>query len=284
MTETALYIVATPIGNLSDMVPRGIEVLQTVSVIAAEDARHSARLLQHFGISTPVLKYHDHSNQVQVEKILQRLADGESVALISDAGTPLISDPGYRLVFEARRKGIKVIPIPGACALITALSAAGLPTDRFIFEGFLPAKQGARQRQLEKCQDETRTLVFYEAPHRIEESLHDMADIFGDDREATVARELTKTFETILSGSLAELKKIVSEEPNQRKGEFVVLVAGAVEKQTGATINPEAERILDILLEELSVKQSSSLAAKITGLKKKPLYQAALEKKERPSK
>lgn len=274
--ESALYVVATPIGNLGDMVPRAVEILQSVNVIAAEDTRHSVRLLDHFHISTPMVAYHDHSDESRVRQLLTRLQNGESVALISDAGTPLVSDPGYRLVREARELGIRVVPIPGPSALITALSASGLPSDRFTFEGFLPAKSGQRINALKILARETRTLIFYEAPHRIEECLLDMAAVFGDQRRAVVARELTKTFETIHGAPLAELQAWVAADSNQRKGEIVVLVRGHEGPAATETLDPEAERIMRILLAELSTKQAANLAAEITGLKKKTLYQWAV--------
>src|SRR5690606_13608454 len=226
-TDGILYVVATPIGNLADMVPRAVETLQTVAVIAAEDTRHSARLLGHFDINTPTLAYHDHSDEQRTEQLLKRLRDGEDVALISDAGTPLISDPGYRLVRAARQQGSRIVPIPGACAVIAALSVAGLPSDKFSFEGFLPAKQVARQSLLRSLQQETRTLIFYEAPHRVLETVQDMCAVFGPDREVVMAREITKTFETIKSAPVAELAQWIAADTNQTRGEIVLLVHGA---------------------------------------------------------
>jgi 16S rRNA (cytidine1402-2'-O)-methyltransferase len=280
MTESALYVVATPIGNLGDMVPRAVEILQSADVIAAEDTRHSARLLDHFHISTPMVAYHDHTDETRTRKLVARIEAGENVALISDAGTPLVSDPGYRLVRLAREAGVKVVPVPGACAMIAALSASGLPSDRFAFEGFLPAKSGQRQNALKPLVKEARTLMFYEAPHRIEACLADMAEIFGPDREAVLARELTKTFETIVSAPLSELQAFVAADHNQRKGEMVVLVRGYAGPVQAEGLDPEAERIMTILLEELSTKQASVLGAKLTGLKKKALYQWALDRQE----
>lgn len=271
-----LYVVATPIGNLADMVPRAVEALQTVALIAAEDTRHSSRLLAHFDIKTPAIAYHDHSDDQRTEHILQRLLNGEHVALISDAGTPLVSDPGYRLVREARQSGIQVIPIPGACAMIAALSAAGLPSDRFAFEGFLPAKQTARCSVLQSLANETRTLIFYEAPHRILETLRDIAQIFGAEREVVIARELTKTFETIRGGPVAEITDWVAGDANQQRGEIVLLVRGA-SAPTASDMHAEAERVMRVLLEDLTIKQAASLGAKLTGLKKNFLYQWALD-------
>jgi 16S rRNA (cytidine1402-2'-O)-methyltransferase len=276
-----LYIVATPIGNLGDMVPRAIEVLKGVDWIAAEDTRHSARLLSHFDIKTPMLAYHDHSNAFESQRIIDLLLAGKSVALISDAGTPLISDPGYRLVREARAAGATVIPIPGCCAAVTALSAAGIPTDRFSFEGFLPAKEGQRVSALKALVRESRTLVFYEAPHRILKTLEDMATVFGGDREVVVARELTKTFETFLTGSLRELIGRVSADDNQQRGEIVLIVQGVAPAEL-VEDDENQRRVLAILLEELSVKQAATLAAKLTGGNKKQLYQLAVALKNDP--
>ncbi len=268
-----LYVVATPIGNLGDMVPRAVDVLHAADLIAAEDTRHSGRLLKHLGIDTPMVPYHDHGEEHQSERILKALGQGQTVALISDAGTPLISDPGYRLVRKARQQGVKVIPIPGPCALIAALCASGLPSDRFSFEGFLPAKSGARQKKLSALAGDPRTLVFYESPHRVLETLSDMVAELGADREAVLARELTKAFETFLAGSLEELCQIVGEDANQQRGEIVILVSGAPEVDVSES---EQRRILALLMEELPLKQAAALAAKITGGQKNALYQLAL--------
>ncbi|HEY3699062.1 MAG TPA: 16S rRNA (cytidine(1402)-2'-O)-methyltransferase [Spongiibacteraceae bacterium] len=267
-----LYVVATPIGNLGDMVPRAVSVLQSVSLIAAEDTRHSRRLLDHFNITTRCIAYHDHSSPADLAVLLDELQQGRSVALISDAGTPLISDPGYRLIDAALSADICVVPIPGPCAVITALSAAGLPTDRFVFEGFLPAKSAARRQRLHALLRERRTLVFYEAPHRLFDTLQDLLLVFGGDRIAVLARELTKLHETIHRAPLRELHAWASAN-QQDRGECVLLLRGDESEQA---IDAEAERVLRILLEELSVKQASVLAAKITGLKKNDLYQQAL--------
>ncbi len=279
-TETAgiLYVVATPIGNLADMVPRAVEILQSVALIAAEDTRHSARLLSHFSISTPCVAYHDHSDTQRTEGIVTRIEAGESVALISDAGTPLVSDPGYRLVRAARERGLTVVPVPGACAMVAALSASGLPSDRFSFEGFPPPKANARQQWLMALAAESRTLIFYEAPHRVLACLEAMAEVFGADREAVIARELTKTFETIRLAPLAELVEFVRADSNQQRGEIVLMVAGA-SKRAESSLDPEAERVMGIMLEELPVKQAAALAARITGVKKNALYQWAIEQK-----
>jgi len=280
MSEPTLYVVATPIGNLDDMVPRAVAVLQSVDVIAAEDTRHSARLLSHFSIETPAVAYHDHTDLRQVTTLIGRMKRGQSIALISDAGTPLVSDPGYRLVREARKAGIRVVPVPGACAMVAALSASGLPSDRFAFEGFLPAKTAARCSRLEPLASDERTLIFYEAPHRIEASLADMAQVFGAEREAVLAREITKTFETIRSGTLEGLQAFVAADSNQRRGEMVVMVRGVSRSEKKVDIDPEAERLMRILMGELSLKQSSKLVAEITGLKKKPLYQWGVDQNQ----
>lgn len=278
MSESALYVVATPIGNLDDMTPRAIRTLESVALIAAEDTRHSGRLLSHFNIKTQMIAVHDHNERQQQQKIISCLEKGDSVALISDAGTPLISDPGFVLVREVRAAGYKVVPVPGCCAMVAALCAAGIPSDRFAFEGFPPAKPQQRMNFYSALASETRTLMFYESPHRIEDSLKAVVEVFGADRPIVVARELTKTFETYLSGTSAEVLQQVQADANQRKGEFVLMVQGAPEKDD-TELDVKASEVLDILLEELSVKQASALAAKITGIKKKVLYRAALDRK-----
>lgn len=271
-----LYIVATPIGNLKDMTLRAVETLQHVSYIAAEDTRHSSLLMQHFAINTKIVAFHEHNERENAQRIIDSLKQGESVALISDAGTPLMSDPGFYLVREARKQDIQVVPVPGACAAITALSAAGLPTDRFVFEGFLAAKSRQRLERLEQLRQETRTLIFYEAPHRILDFINDLITVFGGERQAVIARELTKRFETIISSPLEEIKKIMEEDENQQRGEFVVLVAGAEELLEEKQI--AGAQVLDILLKELPLKQAVEIAAKITGERKNVLYKQALDK------
>jgi 16S rRNA (cytidine1402-2'-O)-methyltransferase len=275
MNAGILYVVATPIGNLDDMTPRAVAVLKNVQVIAAEDTRHSSRLLAHFQIPTSTMALHEHNERELAPKIIVRIEGGEDVALISDAGTPLVSDPGFHLVRLAREQGIKVVPIPGVSAVMTALSVSGLPSDRFVFEGFLPHKSGARQKRLQTLAAEPRTLIFYEAPHRILDTLQDMAAVFGPQRHAVLARELTKTFETIKGAGLGELLEWVKSDANQQKGEMVVLVHGAPESDS-ATSDAEAARILKLLMDELPLGQASALAAKITGLKKKQLYRMGL--------
>jgi len=273
-----LYVVATPIGNLDDISPRALRTLREVALIAAEDTRHSIRLLQHFGITTALAACHDHNEREQGGRFVARLLAGDDVALISDAGTPLISDPGYHLVRQVRAAGIEVVPVPGPSALIAALSAAGLPSDRFIFEGFLPAKAAARRGRLELLKEEPRTLIFYEAPHRVLESVQDMASLFGKDRHAVLARELTKTFETLRGAPLGELAEWIAADSNQQRGECVLLVTGWQAPEGEDAISGEALRVLDLLLGELPVKRAAALAAEITGVRKNLLYQAALER------
>ncbi|KFE44324.1 MULTISPECIES: 16S rRNA (cytidine(1402)-2'-O)-methyltransferase [Pseudomonas] len=279
-TPGSLYVVATPIGNLDDMSVRALKVLREVALIAAEDTRHSARLMQHFGIPTPLAACHEHNERDEGSRFITRLLAGDDVALISDAGTPLISDPGYHLVRQARAAGVQVVPVPGACALIAALSAAGLPSDRFIFEGFLPAKSAGRKARLEGVREEPRTLIYYEAPHRILECLQDMELVFGADRKALLAREITKTFETLKGLPLGELRAFVESDSNQQRGECVVLVAGWTPPDDEDVIGEEARRVLDLLLAEMPLKRAAALAAEITGVRKNLLYQVALEKQK----
>lgn len=275
-----LFVVATPIGNLDDLSARALKVLGDVSLIAAEDTRHSARLMQHFGIGTPLAACHEHNERDEGNRFIERLLAGDDVALISDAGTPLISDPGYHLVRQARVAGIRVVPVPGACALIAALSAAGLPSDRFVFEGFLPAKTVGRRARLELVREEPRTLIFYEAPHRILECLQDMREVFGGERQALLARELTKAFETLQGMPLDQLCEWVAADANQQRGECVVLVAGWQAPEDEAAVSVEALRVLDLLLAEMPLKRAAALAAQITGVRKNLLYQTALERQQ----
>ncbi|MFT4520581.1 MAG: 16S rRNA (cytidine1402-2'-O)-methyltransferase [Halioglobus sp.] len=276
--DSGLYVVATPIGNFGDMSQRAVEVLQGVELIAAEDTRHSLRLLQFYEIDTPTMAYHDHSDQRALDRITQCLADGGSVALVSDAGTPLISDPGYRLVRHVQDAGYTVRPVPGACAAVAALSASGLATDRFLFEGFLPSREGARANRLSALARESVTLIFYEAPHRIDASLKSMVEVFGGEREAVLAREVTKTFETIRRGSLQELSEFVAADPNQQKGEIVLLVTGRPDGE--AEVSDEVAKLLERLNEELPAKKAAAIVAEWSGLRKKILYDYLLARKE----
>jgi 16S rRNA (cytidine1402-2'-O)-methyltransferase len=266
-----LWVVATPIGHRDDFSARAIETLQSVAVIAAEDTRHSRPLLMHYNIGTPLVALHEHNEREVVDAIVRRLQGGESVALISDAGTPLISDPGFRLVRAARAAGIRCVPVPGACAAIAGLSVAGLPSDRFVFEGFLPPKAAARRTRLQELAGDSRTLIFYESSHRVAESLADMRDVFGETREGVLARELTKLFETVIGEPLGELATRVANDPNQQRGEIVILVAGRGEE----TDEREAEgrRVFAILREELPPAKAAKLAAAITGAPRKLLYE-----------
>jgi 16S rRNA (cytidine1402-2'-O)-methyltransferase len=266
-----LWVVATPIGHRDDLSARAIVTLREVAVIAAEDTRHSRPLLVHHNIDTPLIALHDHNERDAVDAIVRRMAAGDSVALISDAGTPLISDPGFRLVRAARAAGIRCIPVPGACAAIAALSVAGLPSDRFVFEGFLPPKAAARRSRLQELGGDARTLIFYESSHRVAESLADMRDIFGATREAVLARELTKMFETVLGEPLAELAARVAADPDQQRGECVILVAGRGEEADAKLV--EGQRIFAILREELPPAKAAKMAAAITGAPRKLLYE-----------
>ena len=277
MTERpgVLYVVATPIGNLEDISPRALKVLSDADLVAAEDTRHSGTLLAHFGIRTKLVSLHEHNEAGRAAWLIEKLKAGEDVALVSDAGTPLISDPGFDLVRAARKAGISVSPVPGACALVAALSVSGLPTDRFVFEGFLPAKSTARRERLAALADETRTLVFYESVHRLQESLADMAAVLGAERVSVLARELTKLYEGVREAPLAEHARWAETDAAAGKGEVVILVAGA-KPEEGAS-STDADRVLKALLAELPVKQAAGLAAEITGLKKNQLYDRALE-------
>ena len=270
LTPGTLHVVATPIGNLGDLSPRALDTLRTVAAICAEDTRHTRQLLFHFGLERPLLALHQHNEDAQAAQLVARMVAGESLALVSDAGTPLVSDPGYRLVSAARVAGVRVSPVPGACAAIAALRVAGLPSDRFVFEGFLPARSSARRERLSRLASETRTVMFYESAHRIEEALEDMAAVFGPARRAVIARELTKLFETVLDGSLAALKARVSADADQRKGEFVVIVEG-VGEDTDARI-AEGQRLYAKLSDYLKPSQAAKLAAELSGAPRKALY------------
>lgn len=273
-----LYVVATPIGNLQDISLRALDVLKSVDLVAAEDTRHTAGLLAHFAIQKKQLAVHEHNEQKSGHLLLERLHAGESVALLSDAGTPGISDPGAVVVALARQAGISIVPIPGACALITALSAAGISENGFLFAGFLPATASQRRKILERLKPQPTTLVFYEAPHRIVDSVRDMAEVLGEERELTIARELTKTFETFHRCKLGDAVAWLQADANQRRGEFVLLVEAAP-PVAESDVPESAIRTLDLLLAELPLKQAVKLAVEITGLKKNVLYALALERK-----
>lgn len=272
-----LWVVATPIGNLDDFAPRAIAVLKRVAVVAAEDTRHSQVLLARFAIATPAVAYHEHNERTMSDKLVARLLAGEDVALVSDAGTPTLSDPGYRLVRAAREAGVRVSTVPGPSAAVAALSVSGLASDRFVFEGFLPARGAARRARLEALRDDERTLVFYEAKHRIEETLADLVEAFGGERRAAIARELTKLHETVLDGTLAALAERVAGDAEQRLGEFVLVIAGAEGTDDEARRQREGERVFAMLAKELPAGKAAKLAAAITGAKRNALYRTGAE-------
>lgn len=276
MKNGVLYVVATPIGNLDDISARAIDVLGRVDLIAAEDTRHSRTLLSHFGIDVRMLSLHEHNEHQALEKVVDHLRQGDSVALISDAGTPLISDPGFALVRECHRQGIAVSPIPGPSAAIAALSASGLASDSFLFLGFPSRNKAARRAEFDELVNDPRTMLFYESSHRVKGCLQDMADIFGAERDGVVARELTKMHETILHATLGSLCEVLELDPMQSKGEFVIIVSGRKERQS-SELAPDVIRTLKLLLQELSLKQAAALTAKLTGEKKNRLYQYGLE-------
>jgi len=272
-----LYVVATPIGNLADMSFRAIDTLKQVDLIAAEDTRHVKMLLQHYGIHNKLIALHQHNEDSASISLVEKIRQGQSIALVSDAGTPLLSDPGLPLVKMAKEAGLDVIPIPGACALIAALSAAGLPISQFTFEGFIPRTSSARKTFFNNKLNCTTTWVFYESCHRILATLQDMIAVIPPDREIVIARELTKMHETIVKGTLENLLTRVEQDENMRKGEFVVIVDGAAVEEPQTAITIEQKRILEMLLKECSTKTAATLAAEITGVRKKILYQAALD-------
>ncbi len=274
-----LYIVATPIGNLEDLTPRARKTLGEVDLIAAEDTRHTGRLLMSIGVKARLMALHDHNEAEVLSTAVAALESGQSVALVSDAGTPLVSDPGYRLVKTAHERGIPISPIPGPSALTAALSAAGLPTDRFGFEGFLPAKRTARRKVLASLHDRTHTTVFYESVHRVAESLKDMCEILGDDRPAFIGRELTKLHEQCVQGTLAQLRESVDDGTIVSKGEFVLIVKGSDEASPASSL--DADRLLIELGDVLPAKEAARVSASVTGLKKNALYQRLLELKDR---
>jgi len=271
-----LYVVATPIGNLADMTFRAVEVLKTVDLIAAEDTRHVKMLLQHYGITNKLVSLHQYNEDKASSVLLEKLRAGQSIALVSDAGTPLLSDPGMPLVKMVKDAGLDVVPIPGACALIAALSAAGLPVTQFSFEGFLPRTSSARKTFFSERVMAPKTWIFYESCHRILASLQDMAEVLPLDRQIVIARELTKLHETIVKTSLRSALELVEQNNNMRKGEFVVIVDGAVADKNEQIITPEQKKILQVLLQECSIKTAVAMAVEITGARKKLLYQVAL--------
>lgn len=279
--EGGLFVVATPIGNLKDISTRAIEVLQSVDLIAAEDTRHSKHLLKSFGINTSMVSFHDFSDAKRLQKLLTILEKGQSIALISDAGTPAISDPGYELVRLVRKKGFKVVPIPGASAMVAALSVCGLPSDSFLFEGFLPAKSLARKKHLLALQNETRSMVFFESPRRIVSFLEDIICVFGEEREVYIGRELTKVFETSILDTTSNSLARIRNDSNQQKGEFVLVLAGLPKVDAAVIEFEEGMRILELLLPEISTNKAAKLAASISGAPKNKLYEAALKLNKR---
>ncbi len=278
LVRPALYVVATPIGNLADMTQRAVTVLESVDLIAAEDTRHSGQLFRRYQISTPSISLHEHNESERIDQLLRRLAGGASIALVSDAGTPLISDPGYRLVSRVREAGYQVVPVPGTSAVITALCASGLPTDSFTFAGFIPTRSAQRESFFSRFVRVPQTLVFYESPKRLTESLQCVAQLFGPDRQVVIARELTKLHETFLSGSAASLVERLHDEPGQARGEIVLLVEGEKRSdiQTALELDEQNERWLRALLQELPVSRAAQLVAKVTGLPRRKLYNYAL--------
>ena len=270
-----LFIVATPIGNLDDITFRAVSVLKSVDLILAEDTRHSKKLLNHLNISTPLRAFHDHNEREKTQFVIDELGTGKSIALISDAGTPLISDPGYVLVSEAKKAGLKVVPLPGPSALITALSGAGLASDNFTFFGFLPSKHTARTKVLQGLVSRTETSIFYESPKRILATMSDMLSVLGENREVCLAKELTKAFETINTGTIPGLIEYLTVDSNHQKGEFVILIGGA-DKTDSSAVEAELDTLLPILCAEMGASKAAKLAAKITGIDKKHCYQRAI--------
>ncbi|HHF4812485.1 TPA: 16S rRNA (cytidine(1402)-2'-O)-methyltransferase [Haemophilus influenzae] len=271
-----LYIVATPIGNLQDITQRALETFAQVDLIAAEDTRHSGLLLSHYGIKKPFFALHDHNEQEKAHILVGKLKQGSNIALISDAGTPLISDPGFHLVRQCREAGIRVVPLPGACAAITALCASGIASDRFCFEGFLPAKSKARKDKLENIAEEDRTLIFYESTHRILDTLEDMQAVLGEERYIVLAREMTKTWETITGNTIKNLREWLLEDPNRTKGEMALIVEGKPKSDNNDEISPQAVKALELIAEELPLKKAAAIVAELYGYKKNALYQFGL--------
>ena len=271
-----LYIVATPIGNLQDITQRALDTFTQVDLIAAEDTRHSGLLLSHYGIKKPFFALHDHNEQEKAHILVEKLKQGSHIALISDAGTPLISDPGFHLVRQCREAGIRVVPLPGACAAITALCASGIASDRFCFEGFLPAKSKARKDKLENIAEEDRTLIFYESTHRILDTLEDMQSVLGEERYIVLAREITKTWETITGNTIKNLREWLLEDPNRTKGEMVLIVEGKPKSDNNDEISSQAVKALELIAEELPLKKAAAIVAELYGYKKNALYQFGL--------
>ncbi|MDG2941431.1 16S rRNA (cytidine(1402)-2'-O)-methyltransferase [Exercitatus varius] len=271
-----LYIVATPIGNLQDITRRALDVFAQVDLIAAEDTRHSGLLLSHYGIKKPFFALHDHNEQQKAALLVEKLQQGVHIALISDAGTPLISDPGFHVVRQCRQAGIRVVPLPGACAAITALCASGIASDRFCFEGFLPAKSKARRDKLQNLAEESRTLIFYESTHRILGTLEDVEFVFGGERYAVLAREITKTWETISGDIISRLRQWLSEDPNRTKGEMVLIIEGKP-KSENIEFDGQALKALQLISRELPLKKAAAIVAELYGYKKNALYQYGLE-------
>ena len=271
-----LYIVATPIGNLQDITQRALDTFTQVDLIAAEDTRHSGLLLSHYGIKKPFFALHDHNEQEKAHILVEKLKQGSHIALISDAGTPLISDPGFHLVRQCREAGIRVVPLPGACAAITALCASGIASDRFCFEGFLPAKSKARKDKLENIVEEDRTLIFYESTHRILDTLEDMQSVLGEERYIVLAREITKTWETITGNMIKNLREWLLEDPNRTKGEMVLIVEGKPKSDNNDKISSQAVKALELIAEELPLKKAAAIVAELYGYKKNALYQFGL--------
>ena len=271
-----LYIVATPIGNLQDITQRALDTFAQVDLIAAEDTRHSGLLLNHYGIKKPFFALHDHNEQEKAHILVEKLKQGSHIALISDAGTPLISDPGFHLVRQCRESGIRVVPLPGACAAITALCASGIASDRFCFEGFLPAKSKARKDKLENIAEEDRTLIFYESTHRILDTLEDMQSVLGEERYIVLAREITKTWETITGNTIKNLREWLLEDANRTKGEMVLIVEGKPKSDNNDEISSQAVKALELIAEELPLKKAAAIVAELYGYKKNALYQFGL--------
>ncbi len=276
-----LYIVATPIGNLQDITQRALDTFTQVDLIAAEDTRHSGLLLSHYGIKKPFFALHDHNEQEKAHILVEKLKQGSHIALISDAGTPLISDPGFHLVRQCREAGIRVVPLPGACAAITALCASGIASDRFCFEGFLPAKSKARKDKLENIAKEDRTLIFYESTHRILDTLEDMQSVLGEERYIVLAREITKTWEMITGNTIKNLREWLLEDPNRTKGEMVLIVEGKPKSDNNDEISPQVVKALELIAEELPLKKAAAIVAELYGYKKNALYQFGLEHLEK---